>query len=111
MCADGRIRTQDAPYLLARAMQNRFCGFDAWLFVTANWADVVARFPSNSISRMLAGIVALAEPDQVHNIEAFLDANPPEQGQLQIRQHRERLLVQAALRIRERERLGINLVR
>ncbi|MEO8692822.1 MAG: M1 family metallopeptidase [Acidimicrobiales bacterium] len=111
MCADGRIRTQDGPYLLARAMQNRFCGFDAWLFVTSKWDLVVARFPSNSISRMLAGIVALAEPDQVHNIEAFLDANPPEQGQLQIRQHRERLLVQAALRIRERERLGINLIR
>jgi puromycin-sensitive aminopeptidase len=111
MCADGRIRTQDGPYLLARAMQNRFCGFDAWLFVTSKWDDVVARFPSNSISRMLAGIVALAEPDQVHNIEAFLDANPPEQGQLQVRQHRERLLVQEALRIRERERLGISLIR
>jgi aminopeptidase N len=111
MCADGRIRTQDGPYLLARAMQNRFCGFDAWLFVTSKWDDVVARFPSNSIPRMLAGIVALAEPDQVLNIEAFLDANPPEQGQLQVRQHRERLLVQAALRIRERERLGINLSR
>ena len=111
MCADGRIRTQDAPYLLARAMQNRFCGFDAWLFVTSNWDEVLSRIPSNTVSRMLAGIVTLAEPDQVDHIEAFLDANPPQQGQLQVRQHRERLLVQKALRIRERERLGVSLVR
>lgn len=65
MCADGRIRIQDAPYLLARAMQNRFCGFDAWLFLEANWDKLVALFPSNSIARMLAGIATLAEPDQV----------------------------------------------
>jgi puromycin-sensitive aminopeptidase len=111
MCADGRIRTQDAPYLLTRAMQNRFCGFDAWLFVATNWDDVVAKFPSNSIARMLAGIVMLAEPEQVTAIERFLDAHPTKQGQLQVRQHRERLRVQAALRTRERVRLGATLVR
>jgi puromycin-sensitive aminopeptidase len=107
MCADGRIRIQDAPYLLARAMQNRFRGFDAWLFVADNWDLVVTRFPSNSIARMLAGIVWLAEPDQVAAIESFLDAHPTEQGQLLIRQHRERMRVQAALRMRERPRLGV----
>ena len=106
MCGDDRIRTQDAPYLLARAMQNRFCGFDAWRFVATNWKMVTARFPSNSIARMLAGIVSLAETEQVAAIEAFLDAHPTEQGQLLIRQHRERMRVQAALRTRERGRLG-----
>ena len=106
MCGDDRIRTQDAPYLLARAMQNRFCGFDAWRYVAANWETVIARFPSNSIARMLSGIGALAEADQVTDIEAFLDAHPTEQGQLLIRQHRERMRVQAALRTRERARLG-----
>jgi puromycin-sensitive aminopeptidase len=111
MCADGRIRIQDAPYLLARALQNRFCGFDAWLFLAANWDDLVARFPSNSIARMLAGIVTLAEPEQVTAIETFLDEHPTEQGQLLVRQHRERMRVQAALRVRERSRLGTILVR
>jgi puromycin-sensitive aminopeptidase len=109
MCADDRIRTQDAPYLLARAMQNRFCGFDAWQFIAANWETVVKRFPSNSIARMLSGIVSLAEPDQVEAIESFLDTHPTEQGQLLIRQHRERMRVQAALRVRERSRLGARL--
>jgi hypothetical protein len=88
-------------------MQNRFRGFDAWLFVADNWDLVVTRFPSNSIARMLAGIVWLAEPDQVAAIESFLDAHPTEQGQLLIRQHRERMRVQAALRMRERPRLGV----
>jgi puromycin-sensitive aminopeptidase len=111
MCADGRIRTQDAPYLLTRAMQNRFCGFDAWLFLAANWDDLVARFPSNSIPRMLAGIASLAETEQVSAIESFLDAHPTQQGQQQVRQHRERMRVQAALRTRERARLSAILVR
>ena len=111
MCADGRIRTQDAPYLLARAMHNRFCGFDAWLFLEANWDDVIARFPRNSIARMLAGIVTLAEPEQVTTIETFLDAHPTEQGQLIVRQHRERMRVQAALRVRERAPLGTIFIR
>ena len=106
MCGDDRIRTQDAPYLLARAMQNRFCGFDAWRFVAENWESVIARFPSNSIARMLSGIGALAEPDQVAAVETFLDAHPTEQGQLLIRQHRERMRVQAAFRTRERARFG-----
>ena len=78
MCADGRIRTQDAPYLLARAMQNRFRGYDAWRFVADNWELVITRFPSNSIARMLSGIVSLAEPEQAEAIESFLDAAPPE---------------------------------
>ena len=111
MCGDDRIRIQDAPYLLARAMQNRFCGFDAWRFVAANWETVIARFPSNSIARMLAGIASLAEPDQVEAIETFLDEHPTEQGQLLIRQHRERMRVQAALRTRERVRFGTQLDR
>jgi hypothetical protein len=58
---------------------------------------------------MLSGIVSLAEPDQVEAIESFLDTHPTEQGQLLIRQHRERMRVQAALRVRERSRLGARL--
>jgi puromycin-sensitive aminopeptidase len=111
MCADGRVRTQDGPYLLVRAMQNRFCGFDAWSFVAEHWDDVIARFPSNSIARMLAGIVTLAEAEQVQAIDAFLDAHPMQQGQQLVRQHRERMRVQAALRTRERVRLAATLVR
>jgi puromycin-sensitive aminopeptidase len=111
MCADGRIRTQDAPYLLARAMQNRFRGYEAWQFVADNWDTVLTRFPSNSVARMLSGIVSLAEPEQADAIEAFLDAHPTEQGQLLIRQHRERMRVQAALRVLERPRLAAQLSR
>ena len=86
-------------------------GFDAWLFLAANWDDLVARFPSNSIPRMLAGIASLAETEQVSAIESFLDAHPTQQGQQQVRQHRERMRVQAALRTRERVRLSAILIR
>ena len=60
---------------------------------------------------MLAGIVTLAEAAQVQAIDAFLDAHPMEQGQQLVRQHRERMRVQAALRTRERVRLAATLVR
>ena len=34
-------------------------GADAWAWITEHWDEANARFPSNSISRMLGGIRAL----------------------------------------------------
>jgi hypothetical protein len=58
--------------------------------------------PSNLVARFLEGISALAEPQLVPGIEAFLDANPLPQGQTVIAQHRERMRVHLAFRVRER---------
>jgi puromycin-sensitive aminopeptidase len=103
---DGTIRTQDAPFIVRRALRNPSQGPTAWSFLTQRWDDLNAAIPSNLVSRMLEGVSALAEPEQASAVEAFLDEHPVPQGRTLIEQHRERLRVHVAFRARERERLG-----
>ena len=102
--SDGTVRTQDAPYVLARAMHNRFADRYVWAYVRDNWDDLDERFPSNSIPRMLSGITALDEPDLVAEVAAFLSDHPVPQAGKQVEQHLERQAVNARLRARESRR-------
>ncbi len=103
------IRTQNAPYVLARAMGNREQGADAWAFARDHWDDVNERFPSNSIVRMLAGIRSLSQPDTANDIFSFFEQHEVPQGDKQLAQHLERLEVSVALRAREAELLAHHL--
>ncbi|MEM9467911.1 MAG: ERAP1-like C-terminal domain-containing protein [Actinomycetota bacterium] len=97
----GAVRTQDAPYVLARAMHNRAVGAHVWTFVRSNWDDLNDRFPSNSITRMLEGITSLDADELVADVDAFLAEHPVPQAGKQVEQHRERQRINAALRRRE----------
>jgi len=99
--SSGAVRTQDAPYVLARALANPKTGRHVWDFVETEWDDLIARFPSNSISRMLAGIVALDSAADSRRVGAFLAEHPVAQAQRQIAQLLERQQVNAAFRARE----------
>ena len=103
--ADGSVRTQDAPYVLARAMHNRTVGEHVWAFVRDTWDDLNTRFPSNSITRMLEGITSLDSDDLVAEVAAFLAQHPVPQAGKQVEQHQERQRINAALRRREAEAL------
>ena len=50
------VRSQNAPFVLARALMNPERGPDAWGFVRTNWATLLERFPSNTIVRMAEGV-------------------------------------------------------
>ncbi len=102
----GDVRTQDAPYVIARALANRHTGPHVWRHVVANWDDFTQRFPSNSIPRMLSGVVALDDPDSVASVAGFVADHPIPQAGLQVDQHLERQRVNAALRARELPRFG-----
>lgn len=106
---DGTVRSQDGPYLIRRALTNRHAGPTTWSFVARRWDDINRTFPSNSIARMLEGIVVLDDPDLAAEVEAFLDAHPVPQGELQVAQHLELLRVNMTLRARERTRFGDHL--
>jgi puromycin-sensitive aminopeptidase len=105
------IRSQNAPYVLARAMTNRDHGSLAWAFVRDHWDDVNARFPSNSIVRMLSGVRSLTRPDVADDVFAFFEQHEVPQGDLQLAQHLERLEVGVALRARATDALEAALVR
>ena len=103
---DGSVRAQDGPYLVRRALANRHAGPDAWGFLTDRWNTVAATFPSNSLSRMLAGVVALDRPELAARVHGFMAEHPVPQGAKQVAQHLERLDINVALRTREADRLA-----
>jgi puromycin-sensitive aminopeptidase len=105
----GDVRTQDAPYLLREAIANRDNGPAAWAFVTENWPDIEKRFPANSLSRLVSGIRSLSDRAVAEQAVAFLADHPIPQGDLQVRQHIERMWVTVTLAERESARLASSL--
>ena len=99
MCAT-EVRTQNAPYVLAQAMANPTCGPQVWQFVAARWDELVARFPSSSIIRMVGGIRAFADGDLAAEIADFFEHHEVAQATLTLDQHLERLQVNVAARHR-----------
>ena len=106
--ATGRpeIRTQNAPFLIGSAMGNLDAGDLAWRFVTAQWEEMVSRFPDNTHVRMLGGITALSTPELAAEIEAFFSVPRVKQGQKTLDQHLERLRINLAFRQREGAKLA-----
>jgi len=103
---DGSVRSQDGPYLIRRALTNRHAGPGAWDFLTGRWDDLGAAFPSNSLSRMLAGVTTLDRTELAARVHDFIAAHPVPQGAKQVAQHLERLDINVALRERESDRLA-----
>jgi len=100
MTIDGSIRTQDAPYVLGTALQNREHGAAAWQFIKERWDQINDLFPNNAIPRMLGGIRSLSEPEVASDIATFLADHPVPQAQLTVDQHLERLAINVDLRAR-----------
>ena len=101
MTLDGTVRTQDAPYLLAVCMRNKYQGHLAWDFVKENWDKINEAFPSNSIVRMLSGVTSLSQDEQAADVLAFFENHDVPQGQLTLQQTLEKLGVNVAFRERE----------
>jgi puromycin-sensitive aminopeptidase len=100
------VRTQNAPYTLRRAIINRTNGPRAWRFVRDHWDEVNARFPSNSIVRMVEGVRSLSQPEVAEDVFAFFADHDVPAGAKTLTQHLERLRVNVALRARESDRFG-----
>ena len=55
---------------------------------------------------MLEGIRAVTSAELAEGIDDFLATHPVPQGEMQVKQHRERMSVSVALREREAQRLA-----
>lgn len=100
------VRTQNAPYLVASCLAHRDHGPMVWEYIRRHWSELSARFPSNSISRMLSGITAISDRATAHDIMSFIAEHPIPQGGATVDQHLERLRVNLELRDREHDRLA-----
>ena len=100
----GEVRTQNAPFLLGRALMNTTHGAVAWDFVRKHWPELLERFPSSTIVRMVEGVKWLI--DAVPDVEGFFAEHPVPQGKKTLEQHLERLHVNAAFCNREHAALA-----
>jgi puromycin-sensitive aminopeptidase len=103
------VRTQNAPYLLRFALENRTMGPKAWEHIRRNWDAINERFPSNSIVRMLEGVRSLTDEAVAADVAAFFAEHEVPQGAKQLAQHLERQQVGVALRQRDGARLAESL--
>ncbi len=96
-----KIRTQDAPYVVARVMQNEVASKAAWEFVKNNWAKMVEIYPESGLVRLCGGVTALNTPELEAEVKDFFAANPVKGGDKAISQYLEMLRI--AVLFRERE--------
>ncbi len=100
------VKTQNAPFLLHRAIANRRHGHLAWAFVCDHWEAANERFPANTIVRMVDAVKLLNTPELVDDAAAFFAAHPIDQGAKTLDQILERQRVNASLRAREGRRFA-----
>jgi puromycin-sensitive aminopeptidase len=94
------VRTQDAPYLLARATTNRQHGPHVWRFIADRWEELQERFASSNIIGLVSGVRYLTDPDAVHDVDDFFRTHDIPQNHLMLLQTVERMRVAATLRER-----------
>jgi len=95
------VKTQNAPFLLARCIANRRHGRQAWEFVRRRWDEANARFPSNTIVRMIDPVKLLNSDEVEADVQAFFAEHPIPQAAKTLDQVLERQRVNVALRRRE----------
>ena len=94
------VRTQDGPYLLARATTNRRQGPKVWRFIAARWDEMQDRFAASNIIGLASGIRYLTDRVVVDEVDAFFREHDIPQNHLMLQQGLERMRVAATLRER-----------
>ncbi len=102
----GKIRSQDAPFILAGIIGSEHAGETAWIFVRENWEDIVATFPDSVIPRLVGACSALDTVDMQAEVEQFFSSHKVKEGDMAVAQMLERLSVNVGLRIEETPRLA-----
>jgi puromycin-sensitive aminopeptidase len=105
LCLTDEIRSQDALFLLARALRNRYAADQVWGFITDRWDEITTRFPSSTVPRLIDGIRGVSDRELAGSITAFLAEHPIKQGTKPVQQHVERMWVTVALADRVRGEL------
>ena len=100
-CTSGAIRSQDAPFVIGRALGNRVQGPRVWRHIVTNWAELNERFPSNTIVRMVSSVATFTDPAMASEINGFFAEHPVPQGTKTLTQNLEKLAVNVALAERE----------
>jgi len=106
LATSGEIRSQDAPFLLARAETNRDVGEIAWRYVRDHWDELLPRFAASNVIHLAMGARFLTAPEQVADVQAFFAEHDIPQNRSTLLQAMERQRLLAALRERAADELA-----
>jgi puromycin-sensitive aminopeptidase len=95
------VKSQDAPFLITRAIANKYHGDIAWAAAQKNWAYANEKFPGNTIVRMVSSVTTLNTPAHEAQIGSFFTEHPIPQAVKTLEQVLERQRINVALRSRE----------
>ncbi len=102
----GEVKSQNAPFLVHRAIANRWHGELAWSMLRQRWAEANEKFPSNTIVRMIDPVKLLTRPEVAADVQSFFAEHPIPQGAKTLDQILERQRVNTAMHAREHERFA-----
>ncbi len=100
MVLDGRIRSQNAMFVVARLIANRVVGPSAWQAVKENWDELIALMPPFSARNVITTVHLRSEPELAADIASWLTSHPLPGGGTLMTQQLERLDVRVRLRRR-----------
>ncbi|HEX9123913.1 MAG TPA: M1 family metallopeptidase, partial [Actinomycetota bacterium] len=89
------IRTQNAPFVLARAIANRDLGERAWRFVRERWDQIGRRFPQNTIIYVADPVRLLTTAELEAEVQTFFAEHDIPQARKMLQQVLERQRVNA----------------
>jgi puromycin-sensitive aminopeptidase len=98
---DGRIRSQDASWVVSLLFGGRDSGAHAWKELRRDWEALTALMPPMTLRRLMDGLPALSQPEVAADVDAFFAETPVPVAQKTVNQNVERMRVNAMLRERE----------
>jgi puromycin-sensitive aminopeptidase len=106
LCFSDEVKTQNAPFVLSRMISQRDHGRLAWDELRKRWDEAVARFPDNTIGRMVESVKTLTLPEERADVAAFFSEHHIPQAVKALQQTLDRQTINVALRERATESLA-----
>jgi puromycin-sensitive aminopeptidase len=105
----GRIKSQDASWVVARLFGGRDSGRHAWEAVRKNWDEITAVMPPMTLRRLVEGLPGLSHPDLAQDVESFFAERSIPVVEKTAKQNIERLRANVLMRARESDRISKHL--
>jgi puromycin-sensitive aminopeptidase len=106
LCFSDEVKTQNAPFIIARLIAQREHGMMAWNELRQRWTEATGRFPDNTIARMVETVKTLSLPEEQADVAAFFSEHDIPQAAKTLQQILDRQAINVALRERATESLA-----
>jgi puromycin-sensitive aminopeptidase len=88
------FRNQDGAIVLGILSRNATTGPSVWRFFTSRWEENIAKFPANTLSRLVLGVPTfIKDPEFAEHVAAFHESHPISGEQRTVEQAIERMRV------------------